>query len=91
MNTRLGKFLTVLAFIGSVSANAAEHLVSKGVAIMDFEVTNAPSDAKWSFGLADVLAVELQRQGVAVFERQQIRMVLNREKSRLKKFQTCSI
>lgn len=30
----------------------------------------------WAFGLADVLAIELQQRGVMLFERQQIRLVL---------------
>jgi tetratricopeptide (TPR) repeat protein len=51
--------------------------LSKAVAVADFEPAGAQLEAKdWAFGLADVLAVELQRRGVVLFERQQIRMVL---------------
>ena len=50
---------------------------TNAVAVADFEMTDARSDSKdWAFGLADVLAVELQQRGVTLFERQQIRVVL---------------
>jgi len=53
------------------------------VAVVDFEMKGAKAaEAEdWSFGLADVLAVELRQRGVALFERQQIRVVLGERKN----------
>lgn len=50
---------------------------ANAIAVADFELADAPPDARdWAFGMADVLAVELQQRGVVLFERQQIRVVL---------------
>jgi hypothetical protein len=50
---------------------------TNAVAVADFEMT-APraGGGDWAYGLADVLAIELQQRGVMLFERQQIRVVL---------------
>jgi hypothetical protein len=51
------------------------------VAVADFEMPDAtPNTKDWAYGLADVLAVELQQRGVTLFERQQIRVVLGERK-----------
>src|SRR5579872_5459430 len=50
---------------------------TNAVAVADFEMKAAGTNSKdWAYGLADVLAVELEQRGVVLFERQQIRMVL---------------
>jgi TolB-like protein len=77
---------TVLAFfvlavalllVSTAPALPADIRASNTVAVVDFELAEAQPQAKdWAFGLADVLAVELQRRGVVLFERQQIRLVL---------------
>ena len=65
-------FLLLLA--GSFRVEAQP---SNAVAVTDFEMTVDGAAAKdWAFGLADVLAVELQQRGMVLFERQQIRVVL---------------
>jgi tetratricopeptide (TPR) repeat protein len=50
---------------------------SNTVAVADFELAgDGAQGGDWAFGLADLLAAELQQRGVALFERSQIRLVL---------------
>jgi hypothetical protein len=60
------------------SAKAAAAVQSSNaVAVADFELEgDGPGAKDWAFGLADLLAVELQQRGVVLFERSQIRLVL---------------
>ena len=58
-------------------APGADLQISNAVAVADFEPRGGQPEAKdWAFGLADVLAVEMQQRGIVLFERQRIRMVL---------------
>lgn len=76
----ISSFLASLAGVWLVCAPALGEprgVVSNAVAVADFELEDAhPGARDWAFGLADVLAVELQQRGVVLFERQQIRVVL---------------
>ena len=66
---------TVLLIGGRL--HAQPPTATNTVAVIDFESPGiaAPTD-DWAFGLADMMAVELQQRDVALFERQQIRLVL---------------
>ena len=72
------RFLLRLVLLLSVWVSLpAAAQPTNAIAVADFEMTGAlPDSGDWAFGLADVLAIELQQRGVVLFERQQIRVVL---------------
>ena len=70
-------FIYLSVILPAWVSNLAAAQPTNAVAVADFESTGTTDETKdCAFGLADVLAVELQQRGVVLFERQQIRVVL---------------
>lgn len=96
MNLRAVVLFTLASLVlGRADGVSGATLVSEGaklsqptatkptnaVAVADFDVVSAHrSNDDWAFGLADVLAAELQRCDVVLFERQQMRVILGERK-----------
>lgn len=95
MNLRAIAALALLSIVGGRTSLAVgaplaasgtesprqEAVTTNAVAVADFEMADAKQGAEdWSFGLADVLSVELRQRGAVLFERQQIRVVLGERK-----------
>ncbi len=74
----LRSWVVLFGLLGGVALTlGAGRVAGAQIAVADFEVPDSgASGADVAFGLADVLAVELQQRGVTLWERQQIRLVL---------------